>query len=258
MNRPTLDSYAHARDVFVAQMAPLEEDVVALYLFGSFARGEAIAGYSDLDFCLFLNEALFDEYERFEVAMHTLMNAMTAVQGFNIPLYNFCAYHSSASLQHLPPMLVSNLTQPGNSQLLLGRDVRDQMASTAASRELTQKSTFYELRRQLYLPLLALLKKESLSNGEKMMAFGALQYIKYVPEAACAALGLWPGEAAARHTLQERFPQLDLTPVETVKRFCTTQGLTAPDSDLIAHCWSAIGLVERVNDALLAERANGK
>lgn len=257
MNKPTLESYAEARDVFTRQIAPIEDDVAALYLFGSFVRGEAAPGYSDLDFCLFFENALFEDKACFTEALQTLLGGMRAVQRFGIPLYNFCAYHSAASLERLPPMLASNLAEPGNSTLLLGREVRDEMGSTAVSRTMTRASVFFELRRQLYLPLLPLLQKERLTEAESFMAFGALQYLKYVPEAACATLGLFPGETAAAEMLRQCFPKLDLTPIRTIRQFCITPGAAAAPGELLSQCRTAIRLVEAVNDALLAVQAHG-
>lgn len=247
----TLDNYKQAKETFIHALEPIQDNIHTLYLFGSYARGEAIPGYSDLDFCLFFeDEALADEAQ-FQQVMETLLDGMAAVQSFGIPLYNFCSYWSASQIGRLPAMLASNLAQPANSQLLLGAEVRERMDSPPFSRALTQKSTFFEMRRQLYLPLLPLLQLETLPQEAKFGLFTALQYIKYVPEAACAALDQWPGEAAAAGKLATLLPELDLSPIKAIKQFCVERGMGAADEELIAWGKTAVFFVEAVNDALL-------
>ena len=250
----TLDTYHQAKDRFVKAMAPIQEKIRALYLFGSFARGEAVPGYSDLDFWIFFEADLFEDRAAFRHMLSTLDQSMTVMQNSGIPLYNFCGYTSVADIEQLPALLAANLSQPANSQLLLGEDIRTQMASTAVSRQATQASTFFEMRRQLYLPLLPLINQSTLSKKERGIILQALQFIKYVPEAMCAALDLWPGEANAAATLHEQYPHLDLQPVKTLKQFCIEQAPIAPDLLLQQTAQEAIRFMEQLNNTLLNRR----
>ena len=69
-----------------------------------------------------------------------------------------------------------------------------------------------------------------LSETARWSIFGGLQYIKYLPEAVCAALDLWPGEHGAIAVLTKLWPDEDWDIVARVKSFCAQHGPMADET----------------------------
>ena len=104
MTELTLADYEQAIDGFAARLAELGDDVLSVFLFGSMARGEAVAGYSDLDFWIFLATAVFHDETRFKTALHTIIDAHHQMGQRGIPVSNAGCYASQANLERLPAM----------------------------------------------------------------------------------------------------------------------------------------------------------
>lgn len=254
----TLDDYAQAADAFVESLAPIKKEIKALYLFGSFARGEAVAGYSDLDFWLFFNPDLFQNDQRFTAAIRCLVSAMHQIHQSGIPVHNVCCYASAALIHQMPAMLVSNLKPERGCRLLMGEDIRPQMEADPASQKAHRAASFFEMRRQLYLPLSMFLQRDSISEKEQFIIFQSLQYVKYLPEAACAALNQWPGEVAARQTLQTLLPQIELSPIDEIRQYCIEQGPLAAWGTMKPKLHLALDFVEALNHLLIQRQTRKK
>ncbi len=244
----TLDSYEFAVDQFVMTLAPIHLHIHAVYLFGSFARGEAIVGYSDLDFWIFFKPELWDNETSFFTMLDTLDRAMWKIQELGIPMYHLCGYESIVNLEQLPPLVVSTLRDRSSCQLLFGQDIRDQLPETAIGNHI---STFFEMRRQLFLPLLPLLNQESLNKKERQMIFQALQYVKYLPEAICASLNKFPAESGVILLLSTLLPTLDLTPIAPIKTYCASTEIAGLNNELQSTAVLAVNLIEEINSTLL-------
>ena len=172
-------------------------------------RGEAVAGYSDLDFWIFLDTAVFHDETRFKTALQTIIDAHHQLDGRGIPVSNAGCYASQANIARLPAMLLPNLQSETASRVILGQNIRQQMQTTPET-------------------------------------------IKYVPEAVCAALDLWPGEHGAIAALAELWPDEDWDTVARVKSFCAQHGPAADKTQLLANLWQMMLFIERLNDKLVA------
>lgn len=252
MTELTLADYEQAIEAFADQLAELEDDVLSVFLFGSMARGEAVAGYSDLDFWIFLQTAVFQDEIRFKTALQTIIDAHHQLAGRGIPVSNAGCYASQSNLEGLPAMLLPNLQSDSASRVVLGQNIRAQMKTTPGSRYLNGVSTFFEMRRLFYHPLAQYLDQSSLSQAARWSIFTGLQYIKYVPEAVCAALDAWPGEHGALALLVERWPDEDWSLVARVKSFCAQHGPVAGETQLLAHLRETLLFIERLNERLSA------
>ncbi|MEJ2746314.1 MAG: nucleotidyltransferase domain-containing protein [Anaerolineae bacterium] len=248
--KPTLDDYARAIDGFAERVGRLDDDVLAVFLFGSMARGEAIAGYSDLDFWIFLKTAVFTNESAFKQALHTIIAAHQYLADQGIPVSNAGCYYSQDKIKSLPATLTPNLQSTRASRLVWGQDIRQQMKTNPVSRYLHRAATFYEMRQQLYHPLTPYLKRKSLSEKERWHIFTGLQTIKYVPEAACAALDLWPGEHDAIATLSKALPDVDMGTVKRIKLFCAQEGAMAELTLLQDSLRETLVFVEQLNDLI--------
>jgi predicted nucleotidyltransferase len=248
--KPTLVDYEQAIEGFAARIDDLGDDVVAVFLFGSMARGEAIAGYSDLDFWLFLETAVFADESAFKKVLQTIITAHQYLADNGIPISNAGCYYSQDKIESLPAMLAPNLRSERASRLVLGQDIRPQMNAAPISRQLHRGATFFEMRRQLYHPLAVYLQRQSLEEKERWHIFSSLQMIKYVPEAACAALDLWPGEHDALAALSAALPDVDLSIVKRVKAFCAQEGAMAELSLLLERLQETLVFVESLNDQI--------
>lgn len=257
MTELTLVDYEQAIDSFAAQLAELGDDVLAVFLFGSMARGEAVAGYSDLDFWLFLQTAVFHDETRFKTALQTIIDAHHQLAGRGIPVSNAGCYASQANIERLPAMLLPNLQSDTASRVILGQNIRQQMQTTPESRRFNGDSTFFEMRRHFYHPLAQYLDQQSLSEAARWSIFTGLQTIKYLPEAVCAALDLWPGEHGAIAVLIELWPDEDWDIVGRVKSFCAQLGPAADETQLLANLRQMLLFIERLNDKIVTQLSDG-
>ena len=252
MSKLTLVDYEQAIDGFAARLAELGDDVLSVFLFGSMARGEAVAGYSDLDFWIFLDTAVFHDETRFKTALQTIIDAHHQLDGRGIPVSNAGCYASQANITRLPAMLLPNLQSETASRVILGQNIRQQMQTTPESRQFNGAATFFEMRRHFYHPLAQYLDRPIVDEVARWSIFGGLQTIKYLPEAVCAALDLWPGEHGAIEALAELWPDEDWDTVARVKSFCAQHGPAADKTQLLANLRQMMLFIERLNDKLVA------
>lgn len=250
MTQLTLADYEQAIDAFAAQLADLGDDVISVFLFGSMARGEAVAGYSDLDFWIFLETAVFHDQPRFKNALKAIIDAHHQLAERGIPVSNAGCYASRANIQNLPAMLLPNLQTDSACRLVLGQDIRPKMQTTPESRHFNGAATFFEMRRIFYHPLAQYLDHSALDETARWAIFAGLQYIKYLPEAVCAALDVWPGEHGTTAALAERWPDEDWGIVARIKVFCAQHGPLADEALLRAKLHETLLFVERLNEKL--------
>ncbi|MFQ5421244.1 MAG: NAD-binding protein, partial [Anaerolineae bacterium] len=113
-----------------------------------------------------------------------------------------------------------------------------------------KKVNVVEMREQVFLPLTSLLVKRSLTQSDLQRIVGSLKYIKYVPEAACAALDLWPGEIDAVALLAAQFPQINIALVAEVEAFRTGSNPTADPQKVQQMLQQSLRFVEQLNETL--------
>jgi hypothetical protein len=192
----TLADYEQAVADFSAALAPPAADIVAGYLFGSLVRGDAVPGYSDLDFWLFLHDETLTDQHRFTQFLDQLTTATQAIRARGIPVYNACCYLAASKADQLPAMLAPNLADDAESRCIAGTDLRQSMAPSPCSQEINRRALFWEMRRRLYLPLFAFLDRHPFDKKAEKQIWQGLHYFKYLPETICAALGEFPRHAA--------------------------------------------------------------
>lgn len=246
----TRDDYENALADFIQHIGRLDENGVSALLYGSMARGDIIPGHSDLDFWVFLKKEAFQDLERFRHAYDVMVAAGKTLVAGGLPVIHAFCYYGEHELALLPQALVPNLQSERSSRVVWGQDVRTQMDSTPASRMLYQTSYFVEMREQVFLPLTSLLVKRSLTQSDLQRIVGSLKYIKYVPEAACAALDLWPGEIDAVALLAAQFPQINIALVAEVEAFRTGSNPTADPQKVQQMLQQSLRFVEQLNETL--------
>ena len=251
--KPSLADYEQALDNFVQTIGGLRENGRSVLLYGSMARGEVIPGHSDLDFWVILAKDVFRDRTRFQQAFAVMLGACQELAASGLPVIHAFCYYSEDEIDWLPAALVPNLRSPRSSRIVSGEDVRAQMGSTAASRHLYRTSYFFEMRHHIFLPLAPYLKKEALAEKEARHILGSLKYIKYLPEAACAALDLWPGEIDAIARLGQEL-NIDVGIVACVEALRTQDNPLANLEVVQATLRQASLFVEQVHDALVARR----
>ena len=222
----THEDYENTLTKFIHEIGRLNNNGLSVLLYGSMARGDIIPGHSDLDFWVFLKKEALQNPARFREAYRAMVDAANVLADSGLPVIHAFCYYGESELLLLPQALVPNLRNEQSSRIVWGKDIRTQMGSTSASRTFYQTSYFVEMREQMFLPLAAYLGKP-LSEKDCRHIVGSLKYVKYVPEAACAALDLWPGELAAGQRLAEALPKLDMRIVAEVEAFRTGPNPTA-------------------------------
>jgi len=248
--------YSQAFDNFVSSISRLGANGRSVLLYGSMARGDIIPGHSDIDFWVILANEVLREKARFQQAFDVMVEAGQELVASGLPIVHAFCYYGEDELDWLPAALVPNLGSPRSSRVVFGKDVREQMSSTTASHFLYRTSYFFEMRRQVFLPLTPYLKNPTLSKKERQHILASLKYIKYLPEAACAALDLWPGELEAISLLGQEL-NLDMKLVGRVQALRIQEDPLA-DLEQVHHTLhEALLFVEQVHDALVA-RHHGK
>jgi hypothetical protein len=102
----------------------------------------------------------------------------------------------------------------------------------------------------MFLPLTPYLKRDSLTEKEAQHILASLKYIKYIPEAACAALDLWPGELDSVALLGRELA-VDVDIVQRVETW-RTGGNPLADGVLVQRMLrEALQFVEQINDKLV-------
>lgn len=248
---PTTAVYEQALDNFVQTIGRLHENGRCVLLYGSMARGEVIPGHSDLDFWVILAGDVFREKTRFQQAFDVMVSACRELAASGLPVIHAFCYYGEDEIAWLPAALVPNLQSPRSSRIVFGDDVRAHMGSTAASHHLYRTSYFFEMRRHLFLPLTPYLRKGVLTEREVRHILGSLKYVKYLPEAACAALDLWPGEIDAIPRLAQEL-DVDVGVVARVEALRTRENPLADIEAVQATLRQALRFVEQVHDALVS------
>ena len=106
------------------------------------------------------------------------------------------------------------------------------------------------MRRNVFLPLTPLLQKETLTPKEAQYVLGSLKYVKYIPEAACAALDLWPGEINAVPELG-RALGLDMEIVARIGALRLEENPLADLALIQRSLRESLQFVETIHDALV-------
>ena len=245
--------YQAALDKFVHDISRLQENGRSVLLYGSMARGDVIPGHSDIDFWVILADGVLRDRDRFHQAFDVMLVAGQALAASGLPIIHAFCYYGADEIEWLPAALVPNLCNPRSSRIVFGADIREQMGHTAASQQLYQSSYFFEMRRQMFLPLTPYLKRDSLAQKEGQHILASLKYIKYVPEAACAALDLWPGELDAVALLGQEIV-LDMSIVPRVESWRTGHKPLADMEAVQRLLREALLFVEEINDKLTARQ----
>lgn len=193
--------------------------VDAVYLYGSMARGEIIPGKSDVDFWVFVKDDAFESKEAFTEMMTGLVQAGESLAQSDIPDFHAFCYYAASEANWLPACLVPNLQSDASSKLMLGADMRPAMSSTEASRYAHKTSYFATMRELMFLPLTPYLKLDTFNEKMTQHILGALKYVKYVAEAACAALSVYPGELAAIDKLGELLPEVETAVIKEIESY---------------------------------------
>ncbi len=210
--------YQEAVSKFTAVIGD-EDQVAAVYLYGSMARGEIIPGKSDVDFWVFVKDDAFESKEAFIKLMAGLVQAGESLAQSDIPDFHAFCYYAESEANWLPACLVPNLQSDASSKLMLGSDRRPTMSSTAASRYTHKTSYFATMRRLMFLPLTPYLQMDTFNEKMTQHILGALKYVKYVAEAACAALSAYPGELAAIDKLGELLPEVETAVIQEIESY---------------------------------------
>ncbi|MCP5095967.1 MAG: nucleotidyltransferase domain-containing protein [Chloroflexi bacterium] len=251
MPQLTVKAYEEALDAFTNTISGLDENGRSVLLYGSMARKEIIPGHSDLDFWVFLQQDAFADRDRFSQAFGTMVAAGKQLLHSGLPVIHAFCYYNEDELDWLPKALVPNLQNEKSSRIIWGDDVRAQMSSTPASREFYRTAYFQEMRRQVFLPMIPFIFQDELNEKLCQMIVGGLKYVKYIPEAACAAFDEWPGEIAAVSRLGELLPHLDMELVRRVELFRTGTAPTAVSTTVQQFLKESLEFVEAVHESLL-------
>ena len=233
----------------VSQFTKTIQDVphiASVFLYGSMAREEIIPGYSDVDFWVILQDDAFANKKNFVETMAGLVESGELLANSGVPDFHAFCYYAASELDWLPAGLVPNLQSPRSSKVVVGTDVRAQMASTEASIYAHKMSYFADMRTQMFLPLTPYLAQMSFNEREEQHILLALKYVKYVAEAACASLNVFPGELDAITKLQELLPAVNTAVIHKIETF-RIQYTAEDKKNLKSILVSALNFVEAVH-----------
>src|SRR5438477_12993298 len=90
MSVKTVQDYDLAVQEFLADMARLGEDVASVLLYGSIARGDVVAGESDLmDAHVFLQSEVFQEKARFLQCLEVMVISCQRLSQTGLPFHPY-------------------------------------------------------------------------------------------------------------------------------------------------------------------------
>jgi predicted nucleotidyltransferase len=208
----TVKDYHLVVDGMVEDVSRIKDDVSSIVLFGSVARGDVIAGQSDMmDAYIFLRHEAFEDKARFLNALEVLSNAFDRIgEKAPGPFHPFFYWDETD-----PVPATFNHELKKISKVMLGDDIRDRITSTAQSR-LTARTAFFEMRR-LGSPMMIYLRKKELTEDDCQTIFRVLIGIRRdMPISACMALDIWVGQMEAVQELEKALPGLDMKAIESI------------------------------------------
>lgn len=245
--KATVNDYHLIVDGLVEEVKRIEDDVASVILFGSVARGDVIAGQSDMmDAYIFLRHDVFEDKPRFLAALEVLSGAFDQIaEKAPGPFHPFFYWNER---DPVPATFNFELTQI--SKVILGDDIRARIASTPPSRR-AARAAFFEMRR-LGAPMMVYLRKEELTEEDGQILFRVLVGIRRdLPISACMALDIWVGQPDALRELKQALPGLDTGAIEAI---ALLQGQPQPLADperLRGVLKQVVRFVEDLNDRLL-------
>src|SRR5205085_4827683 len=236
----------------VEDVNQIGEDVKSVILFGSVARGDVIAGQSDMmDAYIFLRHRVFEDKARFLHALEVLSDAFDRIaERAPGPFHPFFYWD-----ERDPVPATFNYELKTVSRVMLGEDIRDRLDSTGPSRR-AARTAFFEMRR-LGAPMMVYLRKPELTEDECQAIFRVLIGIRRdLPISACMALNIWVGQHDAIRELERALPGLDTKAIESIARL-QSQPQPAADPEQVRDVLKqVVRFVEELNDRLL-ERPGG-
>ncbi len=246
----TLTDYQRALDTFLDDLRPLEEDLVAVLLFGSLARGDVRPGKSDLlDAYVALRSEAGLERTRFIDVLQVLVSASVHLRQTGLPTHPFfyCFEHE---LDRSPALWLSLWRSDAASTVLCGNDIRSLLTSCEESRAVARMSVFQ--MRQIAHRLSRYLYEDSLSEEVCVEIVEELATLKkFFPIMACLVLDNWITETQGKDELEKTVAGVDASVLTRIMSF---RDCTPACNDL--ESWRSIiadllRLVEQVHLSLL-------
>lgn len=244
----TAEDYYLILNRFVDDLGKIGEDVRSAVLFGSVARGDIIAGQSDMmDAYVFLKREAFEDKSRFMRAIDLLAEAFDRIaEKAPGPFHPFFYWNEQ---EPVPATFNYELTR--SSKIIFGQDIRGDIKSTEASREVA-RTAFFEMRR-LGLPLVLYLDRDELTVQDCEMILRMLVTIKRdMPISACMALDIWVGQMESVRRLEEAFPGLDASVLDRITALLHEPAPAQNVETLRSLLRQAIELVEDLNNRIVA------
>jgi len=248
----TVKDYHLAVEGLVEDVSRLGEDVSSVILFGSVARGDVIAGQSDLmDAYLFLRHGVFEDKARFLRALEVLSEAFDRIaEKAPGPFHPFFYWD-----ERDPVPATFNYELTTVSEVVLGEDIRERIKSTGPSRR-AARTAFFEMRR-LGAQMMVFLRKKELSEDECQAIFRVLIGIRRdLPISACMTLNIWVGQHDAIRELEQALPGLDTGAIESIAWLQRQPQPTADPEQVRGVLNQVVRFVEELNDRLLDKLKN--
>jgi hypothetical protein len=212
--KASIDDYQSALDSFVEMVRGMGDDVVSALLCGSLARGDVLAGKSDiLDAFIFLRAEVFEDRERFLSLLEKMVVECERLSQMGLPFHPF--YYWSED-ETIPAIILENLKSTRETIILAGKDIRPELTDSAASR-MAAKWALFEARQKGWAMVLYL-DKEELSTQERRLIMSSLvQVQKYFPSLACHALDLYPSYQDSYRQLEQALPGVNSAVLDKIK-----------------------------------------
>ena len=243
----TVKDYHLAVDGLVEDAGRLGDEVTSVILFGSVARGDVIAGQSDMmDAYIFLRHGVFEDRTRFLQALEVLSAAFDRIaEKAPGPLHPFFYWDET---DPVPATFNYELTTV--SKVMLGDDIRDRIESTGPSRQ-AARTAFFEMRR-LGSPMMIYLRKKELTEEDCQTIFRVLIGIRRdLPISACMALDIWVEQRDAIRELKQALPGLDTGAIEGIAMLQQQPQPTADPEQVRGVLKQVVIFVEELNNRLI-------
>lgn len=246
----TVETYENALKTFLEEVDSMKDDVMSVLLFGSMARGDVRPPRSDvMDAFLFFKPEVFRDRERFLRDLQIMVSACEQLSQTGLEFHPFLYWENIDLIiaAFLPTFRSTRVTR-----IVFGRDMRDTIDGTPASRFLA-RTTFFAIRRHGHQLTHYLSKPQWTELEREQIAAELLDGRKYIPVFGGLTLNIYSEETELISEFQQALPEVDMSVLDKVKTLRDNPELISDAEGLRQMLIEMLTFVEEAHDRLVVK-----
>jgi len=199
-------AYRQSIEDFMRFCEALGDGVLSVLLFGSLAKGEGRPGRSDImDAIIVLKDDLLANEEDYYRLVLSFISCCRLLKNTQLPFHPFHYYGKEEAMRLYPIRMIPQWAFAGQTQKLLGDDLRDLIGAEA--RIYAANNMAYYAERVYTQELVSFLLTPDLDRKRIISAQKCIKrFVRFIPRMACSLLGHEVPEQAALDVLEEYLP----------------------------------------------------